>query len=170
MMREPFILEKHQEIARPRSEVFAFFEAPENLEAITPPWLNFRILTPSPIRMQNDAIIEYKIRLRGIPIRWRTRITEYQPPHKFIDTQIRGPYLLWEHTHTFETIQTPDGREATRIVDRIRYIPRDVPSWVPLLGGVLHRRLVRPDLERIFQYRKDRIAQLLAGGSVPRHI
>jgi len=170
MMREPFILETHQEIARPLPKVFAFFAAPENLEAITPPWLNFRILTPSPIRMAKDAIIEYKIRLRGIPIRWKTRITEYQPLHKFIDMQIRGPYLLWEHTHTFEAMQSPDGCEATRILDRVRYVPRDIPPWVPLLGGAIHRWMVRPELERIFQYRKERIAQFLGGVNVPLHI
>ncbi|MBL8885901.1 MAG: SRPBCC family protein [Phycisphaerales bacterium] len=160
-MREPFILETRQEIARPLADVFAFFAAPENLEAITPPWLNFRILTPGPIRMERGALIEYKIRLRGIPIRWRTEITGYDPPRMFIDKQIRGPYILWEHTHTFEPSRTDDGRDSTRIVDRIRYVPRDIPHWVPLLGGLLHRVIVRPDLERIFAYRKTQIARML---------
>jgi len=160
-MREPFILETRQEIARPLADVFAFFAAPENLEAITPPWLNFRILTPGPIRMERGALIDYKIRLRGIPIRWRTEITGYDPPRMFIDKQIRGPYILWEHTHTFETSRTDDGRDSTRIVDRIRYVPRDFPQWVPLLGGLLHRVIVRPDLERIFAYRKTQIARML---------
>lgn len=161
-MRDPFILETRQEITRPLAEVFTFFEAPENLEAITPPWLNFRILTPSPIRMEQGAVIEYKIRLRGIPIRWRTVITEYDPPRMFIDKQTRGPYILWEHTHTFEASRTDNGRESTLIIDRVRYVPRDIPHWIPLLGGLLHRTIVRPDLERIFAYRKTQIARMLA--------
>jgi len=167
VLHEPYILESKQEISRPLSEVFPFFAAPENLESITPPWLNFRILTPSPIRMQEGALIDYSIRLRGVPMRWRTKITEYRPPHKFIDMQIRGPYLLWEHTHTFEAFTAADGREATRIVDTVRYIPRDIPGWIPLLGGTLQRWMVRPELERIFRHRRTRIAQLLGGNITP---
>lgn len=155
------ILESRQEVLRPLAEVFPFFAAPENLQAITPPWLNFRILTPTPITMAQGAVIDYAIRLRGIPIRWRTRIAEYDPPHGFIDVQIRGPYRLWEHTHTFEQSTREDGSLVTAIVDCVRYVPIDIPAWIPLLGGLAHRWLVRPDLERIFAYRKQRIAELL---------
>ena len=117
MSREPYVLEMVQEVPRALAEVFPFFAAPENLEAITPPWLRFRILTPSPIPMREGALIDYRISLRGIPLRWRTRIDAYEPPRMFIDRQIRGPYLLWEHTHLFEEVA--DGRGVrTRMTDR----------------------------------------------------
>lgn len=153
----PYLLETSIVLARPLGEVFPFFENPGNLEALTPPWLNFRILTPQPIAMRAGALIDYRIRLRGLPLRWRTRISEYRPPSMFIDTQIRGPYLLWEHLHTFEPVTLPDGRPGTRCGDRVRYIPRDIP----FSGGLIHRLFVRPELDRIFQYRHEQIARLL---------
>lgn len=154
------ILETRQQIARPIAEVFAFFASPENLEAITPPWLEFRIRTPRPIRMHEGATIDYSIRLRRVPLRWRTRIDRFDPPHCFVDTQVKGPYRLWEHTHTFAE-SSAHGAPATVMVDRIRYALIDVPPRIPLLGDLVHRTLVRPDLDRIFQYRRERIAHLL---------
>ncbi|MFO0860946.1 MAG: SRPBCC family protein [Phycisphaerales bacterium] len=160
MPRDPYILEVTQDIPLPLDDVFPFFASPENLEAITPPWLNFRILTPSPIPMHEGSIIDYRISLRGIPLRWRTRIDAYDPPLLFIDRQIRGPYLLWEHTHLFEQ-HSSGATTFTRMTDRVRYLPRDIPRAVPLLGGLLHKFFVRAELERIFAYRREKLAALL---------
>lgn len=163
----PYVLETEITLPRTLDEVFPFFANPENLEAITPPWLNFQILTPRPIPMRPGAIIDYKIRLRGIPIRWRTVIAAYEPPRMFIDMQIKGPYLLWEHTHTFEPVHREGRFVGTRIGDRVRYLPLDIPRSVPGLGGLIHRLMVRPDLEKIFAYRQQRMRELLAPETIP---
>lgn len=120
--------------------IFPFFADATNLEALTPPWLNFKILTPAPIVMREGTLIDYRLRLRGVPVRWRTRINAWQPPFRFVDEQIKGPYRQWIHEHTFEAHQN-----GTRVRDHVRYaVPLDV---------LLHRRLVRPDVEKIFAYR-----------------
>lgn len=129
-------------LPRPRAEVFAFFGDAQNLDAITPPWLHFRILTAAPIHMRPGTRIDYRLRLRGLPVRWRTEIARWEPPAVFVDRQVRGPYRVWVHTHTF----TDDGR-GTRVEDRVVY---------DFAGGVLlHRWLVGPDLRRIFAYRAE---------------
>jgi ligand-binding SRPBCC domain-containing protein len=135
--------------ARPRAEVFAFFADARNLETLTPPWLNFEVLTPAPIAMRPGTLIDYRIRVHGLPIRWRTEITEWQPPHRFVDIQLRGPYALWHHTHTFEE---QDGGTLCR--DRVRYRPRG--------GALVHWLFVRRDVERIFQYRQQRLKDIFA--------
>ncbi len=133
-------------LPRPRDEVFPFFAEARNLEAITPPWLKFEVLTPVPIVMGAGTLIEYRIRLRGLPIPWRTEIAEWKPPHRFVDVQLRGPYKLWHHTHAFEE---RDG--GTFCTDLVRYSPR---------GGALTNWLfVRRDVERIFKYRQDRLLE-----------
>lgn len=135
-------------LARPRGEVFAFFSAPANLQAITPPWLSFRILSPG-VEMGRGAQIDYRISLHGLPLRWRSEITAWEPPHRFVDQQLRGPYRRWVHEHRF--VEVPGG---TEIVDHVRYA-----VW----GGALVDRLfVARDLERIFAYRQRRIGELLA--------
>src|SRR5690242_13311754 len=92
-------------IAQPVERVFDFFSRAENLEAITPPFLRFRILTPPPIEMHEGALIEYGLRIHGLPMRWVTRIEEWSPPHRVIDIQLRGPYRLWRHTHVFTPLE-----------------------------------------------------------------
>lgn len=124
----------------PPEEIFPFFSNAANLDAITPPWLHFAIRTPPPILLREGALIDYRLRVRGLPLRWRTRINAWQPPHRFVDEQIRGPYRLWVHEHTFEA-----RAGGTLARDHVRYA-------VPL-DFLTHRWLVRPDIEKIFQFR-----------------
>lgn len=107
---------QQQLVRTPIAQVFEFFSRPENLERLTPPDLGFRILTPSPIAMKEGAVIDYTIRIAGLPLRWTTLITLYEPPHRFVDLQLKGPYSYWHHTHTFA--ETPDG---TLLTDDVRY-------------------------------------------------
>jgi ligand-binding SRPBCC domain-containing protein len=134
----------------PRAAVCAFFADAGNLDSITPPWLNFRTVTPPPIVMAAGTLIDYKLRVRGFPMRWRTKITAWQPPSRFVDEQLRGPYRLWVHEHTFE-----DRNGGTLARDKVRYaVPFDF---------VAHRLLVRPDVERIFAYRQEKLRAFFGG-------
>jgi ligand-binding SRPBCC domain-containing protein len=146
------VLEREQRIAAPPEDVFPFFQDAYNLEAITPPFLGFRVVTPRPVDMRVGALIEYRLRLHGVPVRWRTRIEMFDPPHTFVDVQLSGPYRLWHHTHVFE----PDGRGGTLMRDRVRYA-------LPLgpLGGVAHLLFVRRDLRRIFEFRQQAVVRTL---------
>ena len=151
-MPRTYTLERTQLIPRKIDDVFAFFSDAANLETITPPFLHFKILTPLPIAMQPGALIDYRIRLLGIPLFWRTRIEEWEPPRRFVDTQVRGPYRLWHHTHEF--LQTEGG---TLMIDRIAY-------QMPLgpLGALTHAIWTRRTLARIFDYRFQKVGELLA--------
>jgi ligand-binding SRPBCC domain-containing protein len=142
-------LNKEQLIKKPVKEVFAFFEKPENLAIITPPSLGLQILTPLPIEMKEGALIDYTIRMQGLPIRWTTMITEYNPPHKFVDVQIRGPYAFWHHTHTFKEVEG-----GTIMTDHVQYI-------LPLgfLGRLVHSFMVEGQLKNIFEYRARKIEE-----------
>jgi ligand-binding SRPBCC domain-containing protein len=144
-------LERTQRFARPIEEVFAFFCDPGNLARITPARLRFRIVERPDGPLFEGAEIEYRIRVRGIPVSWRSRITAWEPPHRFVDEQIRGPYRTWIHEHLFER----DG-DGTLVRDRVRY---GVPG-----GSLIDRLLVRPDLERIFDFRRERLGALLGPG------
>jgi len=129
-------------LPRPPEELFPFFADAANLDAITPPWLHFHIVTPSPVVMREGTLIDYRLRVRGVPLRWRTRINVWQPPHRFVDEQLRGPYQQWIHEHTFEP---RDGGTMAR--DRVSYaVPFD---WL------VHRWFVRPDIEKIFRHRSN---------------
>lgn len=147
------LLERSQRVEVPVDRAFAFYASAANLEPLTPPWLHFHLLTPQPLELESGALLDYRLRLHGFPIRWQTRIEDWEPPHRFHDSQARGPYALWEHTHEFE----PAGEGATIIHDQVRYA-------IPLgpLGELAHRLFVRRDLERIFDYRRDRTAALIA--------
>jgi len=143
----------HAELWVPRTpdEVFPFFADAANLNVLTPPWLDFRILTPLPIAMQLGALIDYRIGLKGIPMRWKTLISRWNPPHAFVDEQIKGPYLLWHHTHEFVGA-VQDGRMGTRCIDHVRY--------KHMGGPIAEALLVRRDLERIFAYRRQKMLDL----------
>jgi ligand-binding SRPBCC domain-containing protein len=146
------VLERQQRIERPLGEVFPFYADAANLERITPPLLGFEVTTPAPIEMRVGALIEYRLRLHGIPVRWKTRIEAWDPPHRFIDAQLSGPYSLWHHTHTFRA----NGKDATILGDRVRYAIPFGPA-----GELARTLFVENDLERIFDYRRDAVATLL---------
>lgn len=145
-------LTREQRVSRPLDEVFSFFADAANLEALTPPFLRFRILTPLPIEMKVDARIEYTLSLFGAPIHWRTRITEWEWGVRFVDEQESGPYALWHHTHEFEA----DG-DVTWVRDRVLY-----REPMGLLGRLAHGLFVERTLNRIFDYRYRAIAERLA--------
>jgi ligand-binding SRPBCC domain-containing protein len=141
-------LERQQWLPQVPEDVFAFFASAENLQRITPPWMGFRILTPPPVAMAAGTRIDYRIRLAGVPLRWRTLIAEWDPPHGFVDLQEHGPYALWEHTHRF----APYG-EGTLMTDVVRY---RLPFGI--VGRALHGLSVKPALADIFDYRYRKIA------------
>jgi len=143
-------LKAKQFIKQPIEEVFGFFSRPENLTKITPSNLNFKILTPSPLEMKQGTVIDYTIKLFKVPIHWRTLITTYEPPFKFVDEQMKGPYNFWHHTHMFK--ENSDGVE---IFDEVHY---SIPFGP--LGNLLHSLWIKKDLNHIFEYRKSVIENL----------
>jgi len=138
----------------PPEDLFTFFADAANLDALTPPWLHFHIVTPRPITMREGALIDYRLRVRGIPLCWRTRINVWLPPHRFVDEQLRGPYRQWIHEHTFEP--RADGTLA-----------RDVVHYAVPFDFIAHRWLIRPDVEKIFQYRTEALQQRFGKGPRP---
>lgn len=153
---QPYVLERTVTLAGPIGEVFPFFADAANLERITPPMLRFTILSPMPIALAEGTRIDYRLRIRGVPIRWRTRITRWDPPHAFEDEQERGPYTLWRHTHTFEQTTTLQGHPATRMRDTVRYMPRGGRA----LGALANTLFVRRDLRAIFDHRQRVLAKV----------
>ncbi len=151
------VLEREQRLPAAPEVVFPFFQDAWNLEAITPAFLGFRVVTERPLDLRPGAVIDYRLRLHGIPVRWRTRIEAFDPPHSFVDVQVAGPYRLWHHTHVFE----PDGRGGTIVRDRVRYA-------LPLgpLGALAHAAFVRRDLRRIFDFRQKAVAARLTSSAL----
>ena len=141
------VLDRSQVLPGTPEDVFPFFADARNLEAITPPFLSFAVVTPEPIEMRVGTLIQYRLRLHGVPISWLTSIQAWDPPHRFIDTQVTGPYGLWHHTHTFEP--HPDG---TLMRDVVRYAIPFGP-----LGELAHRLFVARDVERIFDFRRQEL-------------
>ena len=137
-------LVKTQVIDSSIDNVFDFFAKPENLKKITPEKLSFNIITPTPITMDKGTVIDYTIRLFGIQVHWRTLITMYDPPHEFIDEQIKGPYNFWHHNHKFKEVEG-----GVEISDKVNY---SIPMGV--FGRVLHFFWIKRDLEKIFLHRK----------------
>jgi ligand-binding SRPBCC domain-containing protein len=153
MMMPIHTLRREQVVDADPDAVFAFFADPFNLEAITPPLLRFAVVTPAPIAMGVGAFIQYRLRVHGVPVRWDTLIQSWEPPRRFVDVQVRGPYRLWHHTHELSALD--DGRTLMR--DTVRYA-----LGFGALGALAHRLVVRRDLEAIFAYRAQRVPQLLS--------
>lgn len=147
-----YFLERKQMIPRSRSETFAFFSDAFNLERITPPFLRFRIVTPAPINMEAGAVIEYRLSLFGAPIYWRTVIESWDPEESFVDSQTKGPYALWRHTHSFEE----QGPRQALMRDRVEY---SIPYGA--LGRIAHSLFIKRWLKKIFDYRAAMIARLM---------
>ncbi len=145
-------LRREQHLPGSPEEVFPFFADAGNLEAITPPWLGFEVVTPRPIAMRPGALIEYRLRLHRLPVSWLTRIEEWEPGVRFVDAQLTGPYKLWHHTHEFE----PAAGGGTLMRDVVRYALPPGP-----LGTLAHAVLVRRDVERIFDFRAEAIPRVL---------
>ncbi len=150
-MARRYVLERTTLVPRPRLEVWAFFSDPHNLEAITPNFLRFHVETPRPVPTAPGTLIDYRLSLGGIPFRWRTRIEDVVPGASFVDLQLRGPYRLWRHLHTFA-----DAPGGTRVGDRVEY---ELPLGP--LGRLAHAAFVGATLRRIFDQRAERIAALL---------
>ena len=136
-------------LPRPRDEVFAFFADAANLEAITPPWLRFQVLNPALV-IHEGVLIDYRLTLYGIPLRWQSEISRWDPPTSFVDEQRKGPYRRWVHTHTFA-----DERGGTRVGDAVEF---EVPF------GWLVGRLVQRDVNRIFAFREQALRQRFGSG------
>jgi len=149
-MNDVHTLQRQQWVPRPIQEVFAFFSEARNLEALTPSWLRFEILTPASIEVVRGAKINYRLRWHGLPLRWTTEIVQWDPPHSFEDIQLSGPYRSWHHTHRFE--ETAGG---TRLTDIVRY---SMPFG--LLGRLVYALSVRRNVEQIFDYRSQIIRTL----------
>ncbi len=150
MADKTYTLSFEQQVARPRPEVFDFFSRAENLEVLTPPWLNFKILEVKPQPVRQGTLINYSLRIHGIPLRWTSEITEWEPPHRFVDLQLRGPYKLWRHEHLFEE---RDG--GTLIADTI-----NLALPLSALGQIAYKIKVKSDVEEIFAFRKEKIRTL----------
>ena len=150
-----YVLSTELWLPRPVEEVFAFFADAHNLQRLTPPWLGFRILTPPPIAMREGTLIDYRISLWGVPMVWRTRIPAWEPPARFVDEQIAGPYALWVHEHTF---RAADG--GTVCADRVEY--------AHVGGAVGETVFVRPNLRRIFAFRARAMCEW--AGAVDRNL
>jgi ligand-binding SRPBCC domain-containing protein len=147
-------LNRKQWLPRSLHEVFEFFERPENLPHITPPWLGLRILTPGPLTMRSGLVIDYAVRVLGMPAHWRSAIAEYDWPNGFRDVQVIGPYRLWDHRHRF---RRENG--GTLIEDFVVYEPPFGP-----LGALLDTVMIRRRLSAIFEYRRRRIEEMLGAG------
>jgi ligand-binding SRPBCC domain-containing protein len=148
-------LTREQLVSGHPQAVFGFFADAFNLEAITPPWLRFRVVTPGPVSMGPGTMIEYRLRLHSIPIRWLTRIEVWEPGVRFVDVQVRGPYRVWEHNHSFEP-----HAGGTLVRDTVHY---DLPLGP--LGRLAQAAFVRRDLERIFDFRREEVARRLGAGT-----
>jgi ligand-binding SRPBCC domain-containing protein len=137
------------QIDKTPEDVFAFFSNAANLNRITPPWLHFKILNPD-VKLQKGSLIRYRLRLRGIPLKWISEITEWNPPHYFVDAQIKGPYRTWIHKHEFIAEDS-----VTHMIDEVRY---SLPG--SFLEPLVNRFFVEPDIKRIFQFRTKVIEEI----------
>ncbi len=144
------VLEVSQWLPVTPEELWPFFTNIMNLERITPKWVNFTILTPPNTPVHEGVILDYRIRIRGVRVHWRTRLSVFEPPHRFVDEQIKGPYSLWRHEHRFH-----EERGGTRCLDRVEF---QSP-----LGIILHPMFVDRDVRRIFEYRARALRTIFGG-------
>ena len=145
-MRE-FSFQSQIWLPKRREEIFPFFADAANLEKLTPPLLRFEILTPQPIRMEAGTLIDYRLRVHGVPLKWRTRISVWEPPFRFVDEQLSGPYRQWIHEHRFE-----EENGGTLCVDTVRYA-----VWG---GALVNALVVERDVAKIFAYRNTRLREI----------
>ena len=146
------LLRRETIVPRGLEETFRFFADAGNLQQLTPPWVNFRIITPLPIPMGVGVLIDYQIRIHGVPVAWKTQITCWEPPYRFVDQQLKGPYRWWHHEHRFEACEG-----GTRVIDEVEYSA--------ILGWLTEPLFVRSDVERIFTFREKALHQALGDGS-----
>ncbi|HRG60011.1 MAG TPA: SRPBCC family protein [Bacteroidia bacterium] len=144
---KPHIIIRKTIIKRPLNEVFDFFSKAENLNLLTPPELQFKILTPLPIEMKKGTLIDYKIKLNGISFTWKTEISKWQQNECFVDQQLKGPYKIWHHTHSFRAIEG-----GTEMIDEVKYLS---PGWIfePIIQGIY----IKKKVEGIFDYRNTQL-------------
>lgn len=148
------LVHEEQWLPVPLDKTFPFFSDPKNLEAITPPWLNFHVVSQTTETIQKDTRIRYKLKVRGLPIQWESCITVWDPPARFVDKQLHGPYRLWNHTHTFESLGS-----GVLMTDKVRY---QVPGGV--LGKAVLSRRIKKDLHEIFSYRQKKLREIFLKG------
>mgnify|MGYP000997374778 CR=1 FL=1 len=149
-----FYLKRDIWLPKPAADLFPFFADAQNLETLTPPWLQFKILTPLPIRMRPGALIDYRLKIRGLPVRWQTEITVWDPPFRFVDEQKRGPYRRWVHEHRFV-----EKNGGTQMTDCIEYAVYG--------GSLIEKIFVRRDVETIFDYRNRKMEELFGSLGQP---
>ncbi|HYE72262.1 MAG TPA: SRPBCC family protein [Blastocatellia bacterium] len=147
-----YVLERTQVVECSLAEAFEFFSDAYNLEKITPSFLKFRIFTPRPIEMKAGTLIDYRLSIFGVPFHWQTLIEKWEEGRCFVDSQVKGPYTLWCHTHLFEEI----GPNITLVRDYVEY---RVPYG--LFGRLVHTILIKRMLKQIFDFRADAIARIL---------
>ena len=136
-------------VQQPRDKVFAFFADAQNLDLITPPWLHFRTVTMGSGEMRQGTVMNHFLRLHGFPLRWRSKITAWDPPARFVDEQVRGPYRLWIHEHRFE-----EQNGGTLVHDHVRY--------AVLFDFLIHQLFIQPDIRRIFAYREKKLREIFS--------
>ncbi|HTY53555.1 MAG TPA: SRPBCC family protein [Candidatus Binataceae bacterium] len=156
-MGQLYHFERSQIIAIPRAETFAFFANPKHLEAITPEFVHFKFLRPPPSELHGGSVISYRIRILGVPIRWQSVIESWEPPARFVDLQVKGPYSYWRHVHEFEDV----GEHRTRSNDRIDFALPMGP-----LGKIAHKLFVARMLNQIFDFRAERLSAIV-GAATP---
>ena len=156
-----YVIERRLWLPRPRPEVFAFFADPGNLARVSPPPADLRWLAPPPASLGAGAVLDFSIRLCGLPVRWRVFVREFDPPYRFIDAQLWGPFARWEHRHLF--FEGPPGdATGTWVEDRVTY-------RLPLgsLGRLAHALGAGRSIARVFDYRARRLQELLGAASSP---
>jgi hypothetical protein len=147
-----YTISRTQWVPRPLDAIFEFFSRPANLQELTPPLLDFRILE-APEKLRAGSLIRYRLRVHKLPVQWTTEIVAWEPPHRFVDLQLKGPYQLWRHEHTFAA-----ERGGTTISDCVEYALPFGP-----VGRIVHALLVRRDVEHIFEFRDRKMRELFGG-------